>query len=265
MIKKNQTNYSLFGLPEKVEFCKKCVESNQRFMGSTQLNIKKNDKKLGVSFDSEGVCLSCRYYEKKEKVDWKEREKELEDILSRHRKKDGSYDVSAVWNVIEDIKAEMESIANHPKNFVVGCTTNPGDCDVFQDKLSEVGMDVYYNPEFIAQGSIVCDLRFADMVLVGGNGHHVPLIEEIYKRIQDGFELAESDLNLRGPGDYLGTGTRQSGLPPLKIAKITDHEVVTIARQEAIHLLEIDPNLSDKDKLLLSKKVLRLAEISINQ
>ena len=88
---------------------------------------------------------------------------------------------------------------------------------------------------------------------------------KLVERIQDGFELAESDLNLRGPGDYLGTGTRQSGLPPLKIAKITDHEVVTIARQEATHLLEIDPNLSGKDKLLLSKKVLRLAEISINQ
>ena len=88
---------------------------------------------------------------------------------------------------------------------------------------------------------------------------------KLVERIQDGFELAESDLNLRGPGDYLGTGTRQSGLPPLKIAKITDHEVVTIARQEATHLLEIDPNLSGKDKLLLSKKALRLAEISINQ
>ena len=88
---------------------------------------------------------------------------------------------------------------------------------------------------------------------------------KLIERIQDGFELAESDLNLRGPGDYLGTGTRQSGLPPLKIAKITDHEVVTIARQEATHLLEIDPDLSGKDKLLLSKKALRLAEISINQ
>ena len=84
---------------------------------------------------------------------------------------------------------------------------------------------------------------------------------KLVARIQDGFELAESDLNLRGPGDYLGTGTRQSGLPPLKIAKITDHEVVTIARQEAIHLLEIDPNLSLADKLLLSKKVLRQSEI----
>jgi len=69
----------------------------------------------------------------------------------------------------------------------VGCTTNPGDCDVFQDKLSEVGMDVYYNPEFIAQGSIVCDLRFADMVLIGGNGHHASELEKIYEGIQNGY------------------------------------------------------------------------------
>lgn len=84
---------SLFGLPEKVIFCKKCVESNQRFMGSTQLDIKQDEKKLGVAFDEHGVCLSCRYYEKKDKVDWKEREDQLKEILARHKKKDGSYDI----------------------------------------------------------------------------------------------------------------------------------------------------------------------------
>ena len=77
---------------------------------------------------------------------------------------DGSYDVSAVWKVVEDIKTEMSSIANYPKSFVVGCTTNPGDCDQFKDALPE-SVDVYYNPEFIAQGSIIDDLRHADMVL----------------------------------------------------------------------------------------------------
>ena len=82
---------------------------------------------------------------------------------------DGSYDVSAVWKVVEDIKEEMSSIANYPKSFVVGCTTNPGDCDQFKDALPE-SVDVYYNPEFIAQGSIVDDLRHADMVLLGGKG-----------------------------------------------------------------------------------------------
>ena len=102
---------------------------------------------------------------------------------------DGSYDVSAVWEVVEDIKQEMSSIANYPKSFVVGCTTNPGDCDKFKDALPE-SVDVYYNPEFIAQGSIVDDLRHADMVLLGGKGQHSGALEMIYYQIQNGFKVA---------------------------------------------------------------------------
>ena len=102
---------------------------------------------------------------------------------------DGSYDVSAVWKVVEDIKQEMSSIANYPKSFVVGCTTNPGDCDQFKDALPE-SVDVYYNPEFIAQGSIVDDLRHADMVLLGGNGQHSGALEMMYYQIQNGFKVA---------------------------------------------------------------------------
>jgi len=102
---------------------------------------------------------------------------------------DGSYDVSAVWEVVEDIKKEMSSIANYPKSFVVGCTTNPGDCDKFKDALPE-SVDVYYNPEFIAQGSIVDDLRHADMVLLGGKGQHSGALEMIYYQIQNGFKVA---------------------------------------------------------------------------
>ena len=102
---------------------------------------------------------------------------------------DGSYDVSAVWKVVEDIKQEMSSIANYPKSFVVGCTTNPGDCDQFKDALPE-SVDVYYNPEFIAQGSIVDDLRHADMVLLGGEGEHSGALEMLYYQIQNGFKVA---------------------------------------------------------------------------
>ena len=38
---------------------------------------------------------------------------------------DGSYDVSAVWDVVDNLKEEMTTIGNSVKNFVVGCTTNP--------------------------------------------------------------------------------------------------------------------------------------------
>ena len=99
---------------------------------------------------------------------------------------DGSYDVSAVWDVVKEIKDEMTSVANYTKSFVVGCTTNPGDCDKFKEELPE-SVDVYYNPEFIAQGSIVKDLRNADMVLVGGKEND--LLEEIYTKIQEGHRF----------------------------------------------------------------------------
>ena len=75
---------------------------------------------------------------------------------------DGTYDVSAVDNVVNDI-LDSQNISH--KSFIVGCTTNPGDCDRWSNKLKEYGVNVFYNPEFIAQGSIVNDLRTADMVL----------------------------------------------------------------------------------------------------
>ena len=73
---------------------------------------------------------------------------------------DGSYNVSAVWDVVNEIKEEMTSIANYTKSFVVGCTTNPGDCDLFKEELP-ASVDVYYNPEFIAQGSIIQGIQNA--------------------------------------------------------------------------------------------------------
>ena len=96
---------------------------------------------------------------------------------------DGSYDVSAVWNVVRDIKEEMTSVANYTKSFVVGCTTNPGDCDKFKEQLPE-SVDVYYNPEFIAQGTIVKDLIRADIVLICGEGRHRDELVKIYYNIQ---------------------------------------------------------------------------------
>ena len=85
---------------------------------------------------------------------------------------DGSYDVSNVDDVVSDIQKIGWKTSLTGKSLVVGCTTNPGDCDTFQKRLLEEGVDVYYNPEFIAQGSIVKDLINADMVLIGGEGKH---------------------------------------------------------------------------------------------
>jgi ATP-dependent DNA helicase RecG len=58
---------------------------------------------------------------------------------------------------------------------------------------------------------------------------------------QSGFVLAEKDLELRGPGDFLGT--RQSGLPDLRIAQLSDMETLDTARSAAQLLFAKDPTL----------------------
>ncbi|MBX2997591.1 MAG: ATP-dependent DNA helicase RecG [Caldilineaceae bacterium] len=57
----------------------------------------------------------------------------------------------------------------------------------------------------------------------------------------DGFALAEKDLQLRGPGDFLGT--RQSGLPDLRMAQLGDTATLALAQQAAQTLFAEDPNL----------------------
>jgi ATP-dependent DNA helicase RecG len=69
----------------------------------------------------------------------------------------------------------------------------------------------------------------------------------------DGFQLAERDLELRGPGDFFGT--RQSGLPELKLASLGDTPLLEKARQEAKVLFAEDPNLTHPDHRLLARKV----------
>ena len=68
----------MYNLPQEVKFCKKCTMSNQR---------------PRIVFDEKGVCSACNYAEHKKMIDWDTREKELVELLDRHRKNDGSYDV----------------------------------------------------------------------------------------------------------------------------------------------------------------------------
>jgi len=65
---------------------------------------------------------------------------------------------------------------------------------------------------------------------------------EVLVRSNDGFEIAEMDLRLRGPGQVLGT--RQSGLPDLALASLTDDgEVLEQARRVAQEIVSVDPDL----------------------
>ena len=70
---------------------------------------------------------------------------------------------------------------------------------------------------------------------------------------RDGFILAEKDLQLRGPGEFFGT--RQSGLPDLKIAKLTDTDLLLSAQSEAKIILRADPELASIEHALLRAQV----------
>jgi ATP-dependent DNA helicase RecG len=73
------------------------------------------------------------------------------------------------------------------------------------------------------------------------------------EQTQNGFVLAEKDLEIRGPGEFLGT--RQSGFGDLKLAKLTDLPLIGLARQEALALLQTDPGLSQPQHGLLAERL----------
>ena len=61
------------------------------------------------------------------------------------------------------------------------------------------------------------------------------------EKTNDGFVLAETDMKLRGPGEF--TGVKQSGIPDLAMASLSDIELIKKARLEAKLLLKEDPSL----------------------
>jgi ATP-dependent DNA helicase RecG len=73
------------------------------------------------------------------------------------------------------------------------------------------------------------------------------------EKTNDGFMLAEKDLEIRGPGEFFGQ--RQSGLPELQLASLLDMKMLEIAREEAQALFQIDPTLERPEHSLLHEKV----------
>ena len=87
----------------------------------------------------------------------------------------------------------------------------------------------------------------------------------IMERSSDGFYIAEEDLKLRGPGEIFGT--RQHGLPDMKIADLSRHmAVLSRARDEASRILEEDPGLDSAQNGPLRRRVVKLfgEDITLN-
>ena len=84
---------------------------------------------------------------------------------------DGNYDHAQVDRVVEGfIKLGKNETTKH---MVICCTTSPKYCDTVQERLEEFNWVVSYNPEFIAQGTILRDQEYPDMVLIGQTDQRV--------------------------------------------------------------------------------------------
>ena len=77
----------------------------------------------------------------------------------------GFYDHSQIENVAAEIIKTGK--ANKLKHLIICCTVMPTYCDLLHSKLTDFNYKISYNPEFIAQGSIVDDLQNPDIVLIG--------------------------------------------------------------------------------------------------
>lgn len=149
---------------------------------------------------------------------------------------------------------------HHDERETVMAMFKSGDIDILvATTVIEVGIDVPNATLML----IVHSERFGLAQLhqlrgrIGRGGHdshcllmaYPPFSEDARRRLKamettgDGFRIAEEDLAIRGPGDFFGT--RQSGIPELKIANIIrDIGVLEVARKEAFDLIDKDPELN---------------------
>ena len=149
-----------------------------------------------------------------------------------------------------------------------------GELDILvSTPVVEVGIDIPNAVVMLIEGADRFGLsqlhQFRGRVGRGEHKSHCLLLAEtpslegrerlkIIERTRDGFLLAEEDLKIRGPGEFFGT--RQSGLPDLRMARLSDVALLELAREEAFRLLRDDPGLKQSEHLLLAKEVAQLWE-----
>ncbi|MGW8180597.1 MAG: helicase-related protein, partial [bacterium] len=159
--------------------------------------------------------------------------------------------------------SEKEDIMKYFKN---------GDLDVLvSTSVVEVGIDVPNAVVMLIEGADRFGLsqlhQFRGRVGRGEHKSYCLLLADtltsegkdrldVIERTQDGFMLAEEDLRLRGPGEFFGT--RQSGLPDLRMARLSDMNLLELAREEALRLFQQDRGLKQAEHHLLAKVVAQL-------
>jgi len=155
-----------------------------------------------------------------------------------------------------DREAEMKRFAEGKTQIMVATTVIEVGVDIPNASVMVVESAERFGLSQLHQlrGRVGRGARQSYCILISGN----KLSDEARERLrtmvrtQDGFEIAEVDLKLRGPGDI--QGTRQSGLPELKIADIArDAPILSLARTAAEQILRTDPHLQLPHHVMLPR------------
>ncbi|MDX1350299.1 MAG: ATP-dependent DNA helicase RecG [Putridiphycobacter sp.] len=188
--------------------------------------------------------------EESEKLDYANLMAGYESIERRFPRPD--YQVSIVHGRMkaEDKDYEMQQFANGITNIMVATTVIevgvnvPNASIMIIESAEKFGLSQLHQ----LRGRVGRGASQSYCVLMTGYklGENAKKRMETMVSTNDGFELSEVDLKLRGPGDIMGT--KQSGILDLKIADLAkDGQIVSLARDKARQLFEIDPKLEQPE------------------
>lgn len=130
---------ALYGLPQRVMFCAHCVISNQRPSSTVEYKKTHDAQQDTIGFDCHGVCDACRYQEVKAgKISWEKREAALLELLAKHRRKDGGYDV-----IVPGSGGKDSAFTSHILKYKYGM--NPLTVTWAPHKYTEIGWKNFEN------------------------------------------------------------------------------------------------------------------------
>lgn len=167
----------------------------------------------------------------------------------------------------EDKEFEMQAFANGKTNIMVATTVIevgvnvPNASVMIIESAEKFGLSQLHQ----LRGRVGRGAEQSFCVLMSG----YKLGENAKKRLEtmcetnDGFIISEVDLKLRGPGDIMGT--QQSGILNLKISDLAkDAQIVQLARNKAVELLDKDPKFEQKEHQYLAKKLRAIIQAKPN-
>ena len=230
--------------------------TTMHFMESQRLRL--------IGFMKEQIALGRQVYvvfpliQESEKMDYQNLERGYDALL--HDFQPPQYQISIVHGKLtaQQKEFEMQRFIKHETQIMVATTVIevgvniPNASVMVIESAERFGLSQLHQLRGrVGRGA---DKSYCVLMTSYKLGADSKLRMETMVRTNDGFEISEVDLKLRGPGDL--DGTQQSGVMDLKIADLAqDGQILSLARSSAQAILNEDPNLSSQENQLLIQQL----------